>query len=70
MGERSGDGIMAKTLTFKINDSAHRRLMAMQERKRLPLGELIAYLVNQERKRELQKEADKEIPSVFSVKKP
>ena len=42
-----------KTLTVKINDSAHRRLMNMLKRKRYPsLGDLVAYLIRQENKRE------------------
>jgi hypothetical protein len=32
--------------------------MAMQKRKNLPLGDLVASLVNQERMHELEKEAD------------
>jgi hypothetical protein len=49
---------MAKNSMITINDSAHRRLMAMQKRKNLPLGDLVASLVNQERMHELEKEAD------------
>ena len=43
---------MAKTISYKINDVAHRRLIKMSKDKNLPLGELTAYLVNKERKRQ------------------
>jgi predicted CopG family antitoxin len=42
-----------KTLNIKINDSAYRKLMNMQKRKKyVSLGDLVAYLVNQENRRE------------------
>ena len=52
-----GEG-MAKDLRIRINGSVYRRLMAMQKRQNIPLGDFVASLVNQERKRELQKELD------------
>jgi hypothetical protein len=52
-----GEG-MAKDLRIRINGSVYRRLMAMQKRQNIPLGDFVVSLVNQERKRELQKELD------------
>ena len=51
---------MAINLTIRINDSAHRTHtdVDVQKRKNIPLGDLIAYLVNQERKSELQKQGE------------
>jgi hypothetical protein len=50
---------MAKTITYKINDVAHRRLINLSKTKKLPLGELTAYLVNKERKAAAQEKEKK-----------